>query len=94
MVTRPRGDVQVDRFKSYEFPGSIDALHQSPTSFFQSRRYCERYSKAYGVSLHSRALKAYIRSGREHINGALGLGMLHSIIGDLLTFESFGLVLV
>jgi hypothetical protein len=27
-------DVQVDRFKSYEFPGSIDALHQSPTSFF------------------------------------------------------------
>jgi hypothetical protein len=29
-----RGDVQVDRFKSYEFLGSIDALHQSPTSLF------------------------------------------------------------
>lgn len=87
-----QGDVQVDRFKSYECPGSVDALRQSHTSLFQSRPYCECYSKAYGVSLHSWALKP-ISGPERNIPTGHRLGMLHSIIGDLLAFESFGLIL-
>jgi hypothetical protein len=81
MVTRPRGDMQVDRFKSYEFPGSIDALHQSPTSLFQSRPHCERYSKAYSVSLHSRALKPIPGPERNIPTGYWALGCYIRLLG-------------
>lgn len=81
MVTRPQGDVQVGRFKSYEFPGSIDTLHQSPTSFLQSRRYCERYSKAYGVSLHSRALKPISGPEGDIPTGHWALGCYIRLLG-------------
>jgi hypothetical protein len=84
--------VQVNRFKSYECPGSVDTLRQSHASFFQSRPYCECYSKACGVSLHSRALKP-IPGPERNISTGHRLRMLHSTIGDLLTLESFGLIL-
>ena len=57
MVTGHRGTCKSIVSSLTSCPGSVDALRQSHVSLFQSRPYCECYSKAYGVSLHSRALK-------------------------------------
>jgi hypothetical protein len=93
MVTRPRGTCKSIVSSLASFQDLLIPSSKALRPFFQSRPYCERYSKGLWRQSAFSGVEVHIRSGKEHTNEALGLGMLHSIIGDLLTFESFGLVL-
>jgi hypothetical protein len=93
MVTRPRGTCKSIVSSLTSFRDLLMPSTKALPPFFNHDHIVNAILRLMASVCILGALKPNTKSRKEHTNGALGLGMLHSIIGDLLTFESFGLVL-
>src|SRR5436189_114850 len=72
---------------------SVDAPRQSQASFFNQEHIVNAYSKAYGVSLQSWALKPHIWPGKGTYQQGTGLGWYIRLLGIRSPVESFRLIL-